>query len=35
MNRENIGLIAVFQFRSHTLVVGTTHIYFNYKRPDI
>lgn len=35
LNRDNIGLICVFQIADKKIVVATTHIYYNYKRADI
>jgi len=35
LNRDNIGLIGVFEIKGKRVLVATTHIYYNYKRSDI
>jgi hypothetical protein len=35
LNRDNVGLICVFQIKEKRVVVASTHIYYNYKRSDI
>ena len=35
LNRDNIGLIGVFEIKGKRVLVASTHIYYNYKRSDI